>query len=795
MDRPTDVAAATRAASAPAAPASAVLLAATVACGYVGPALGACALAIGVSAIAAIAWRARGVAPVAALAAWCAFGGVAGIRAIAAVDAARADAAAWAGLAARGAPVVSSAAVTIETARQTRTGRWSLRGRLAGCERPCAGADVRFSWSGDSAPVPGERWSLAVTLIPQPLRAPPGSRYPPAGLGPDARAGALEAVRVLARGTPPRGPAAAIEAWIRARLAARYGAALAPLAVALVIGDRREIDPDLTDAFALTGTLHLLAVSGLHVGFLAALLSTALSFGRISPGARAGWTTLALAAYTSLVGAAPSVVRASVMAGLALASRAGEREVSPWQWWGAAACGMLAWRPLDAFDLGFALSFGSVAGLIALRTPLLALLGAPDRGPAFRWISTGVVATTASSAGTLVVQSAAFGWLSPVGFLVNPLAVPLCGVALPLVWVGLALDAALPEMLAGPVSSGAGAAMGALTLLVSWVSRHSGAWVPGPMGWAAASVAILGGAVLLARRLPGIGVLVAAGGLALAIASRPPRGPVWEVTWLDVGQGDAIAIRFPDGATWLVDAGRAWESGDEGRRTVLPWLRRQGVRSLDWLVTTHPDLDHIGGAGSVLAGIPVRRWGSGGPVGSNDAYLDLVAGRGSGRVPHAEALRAGRRLEQGGVAVDVLHPSADWVPRDPYASRIPPNEGSAVMLMTMGPCRLLLTGDMGHPAEAALVEALGDSLRAELLHAGHHGSRHSSSAAFLARVRPAIVIVSAGAGNLYGHPHADALARFDRIGATVYRTDRVGTITARCTAGGWRVLSAGPYLP
>jgi competence protein ComEC len=717
------------------------------------------------------------------------------VRSIVHVASARGEAADWTGLASRGASIETTAGVTIEAARETRPGRWSLRGEISGCGRPCGGADVRFGWSGDPGPVKGERWTLAVTLRPEPLRAPPGSRYPPAGLGPGARAGALEHVRVLTRGAPPSGPSAMVEAWIRGRLAARYGETLAPLAVALVLGDRRAIDPALTDAFALTGTLHLLAVSGLHVGFLAALLAAALSFGRISPAARAGWTTLALAGYTSLVGAAPSVVRASVMAGLALASRAGEREVSPWQWWGAAGCGMLAWRPTDAFDLGFALSFGSVGGLIALRAPLLSLLGAADRGRACRWLSAGVVATTASSAGTLVVQSAAFGWLSPVGFLVNPVAVPLCGVALPLVWVGLVLDAALPEPIARPVSAAAGAAMGALDLLVAWVSGITGAWVPGPVGWAAASVAVLGGAALLARRLPGAGVLVAAAGLALAIASRPPRAPVWEVTWLDVGQGDAIAIRFPDGATWLVDAGRAWEGGDAGRRTVVPWLRRQGVRSLEWFITTHPDLDHIGGAASVLGGIDVRRWGSGGPVGSSEAYLDLVAGGGSARVPRAEALRAGRRLDQGGVAVDVLHPSPEWVPSDPYASRIPPNEGSAVLLMSLGACRLLLTGDLGHPGETALVATLGDSLRADLLHAGHHGSRHSSSAEFLARVRPSMVIVSAGAGNLYGHPHPDALSRFERIGAAVHRTDRVGTITARCTAAGWRLLSAGPYLP
>jgi competence protein ComEC len=226
---------------------------------------------------------------------------------------------------------------------------------------------------------------------------------------------------------------------------------------------------------------------------------------------------------------------------------------------------------------------------------------------------------------------------------------------------------------------------------------------------------------------------------------------------------------------------------------VLPWLRRQGIGTLEWLITSHPDLDHIGGVGSVLAGIDVRRWGSGGPVAATDPYLDLVSG--ADGLPAAQPLRAGRRLSQGGVSVDVLHPSEAWIPTDLYASRIPPNEGSTVLLMSAGSCRLLLTGDLGVPAETALVRSLGDSLRAELLHAGHHGSRHSSSPAFLARVRPRAVIVSAGAGNRYGHPHAETLGRFAAVGASVHRTDRTGTITARCTPGGWRLVSERPYLP
>lgn len=773
--------------------AAAAVGAATLVCGYAGPGAAAPALGAAVLVLGATARRARGLVPVAALWAWVSFAALAGIRAISAVADAREDARAWALLSVSGRPLSVTGTLRLDAARESGDGRWSVHGKLFGCERPCRGAEVRLGWRGIDPPVRGERWVVSGELQPEPLGGAPGTRYPPSGLAPEAREGFLADARVLDRGPPPRGPATAVEAWIRARLEARYGASLGPLAVALVLGDRRGIDPRLTDAFSRTGTLHLLAVSGLHVGFLATLLALGLSVARISPPARAAWTTLALAGYAGLVGSAPSVVRAAIMAGLALAGRAGEREVSVWQWWGAAAATMLAWRPADAFDLGFALSFASVAGLFALAGPLTAIVRSDDRGPAFGWLAAGLVATTAASAGTLAVQSAAFGWIAPLGFLVNPVAVPLCGLALPLVWVGLALDALAPEALAGPVTRAAALVLAGLRLAVAWSARAAGPWVPGPAGWAATALVGLAAALLIGWRRPGIGALAGAAALSVALASRPPRAPAWEVTWLDVGQGDAIAIRFPDGAAWLVDAGRGWDGGDEGRRTVLPWLRRQGIGTLEWLITTHADLDHIGGAGSVLTGIDVRRWGSGGPVAASDPYLDLVSG--ADGLPDAEPLRAGRRLSQGGVSVDVLHPSEAWIPSDLYASRIPPNEGSAVLLLSAGSCRLLLTGDLGAPAETALVRSLGDSLRAELLHAGHHGSRHSSSAAFLARVRPRAVIVSAGAGNRYGHPHAETLGRFAAVGASVHRTDRTGTITARCTPAGWRLVSERPYLP
>jgi competence protein ComEC len=145
------------------------------------------------------------------------------------------------------------------------------------------------------------------------------------------------------------------EQHLRKRIVARFGVRLAPLVTALLLGDRTQLAPELVDAFAASGALHLLAVSGLHVGFLAWLLAVGLGLVGWGPARRAGTATLVLVAYAMLVGGRPSVIRAATMTAALLWARAAERKVSVWQVWGLAAVAMLAWRPLDLFDLGFAL--------------------------------------------------------------------------------------------------------------------------------------------------------------------------------------------------------------------------------------------------------------------------------------------------------------------------------------------------------------------------------------------------------------------------------------------------------
>ncbi|MFN2382771.1 MAG: ComEC/Rec2 family competence protein [Gemmatimonadota bacterium] len=794
----------------PAAAAALIVMAAGLAAGYTHAVVGGALLVAGQ---ARLAGRRRGPdAGRAARCVWAAVGAAIGAGVLLAIAGARAEAVQWAVLAAEGSPLAIEGEVRVTAVRtlesgesggsgeSSGSGRWSARGVTGECAPACHDVAVRWLGRGDAAPIAGARWRVRGQLVAEPLRAPPGSRFPPPGLAPGSRRGALDQVRVLARREPRLPLLVSAGDHLRRRIRVRFGPALAPLVAALLLGDRGELDPALNDAFATTGTIHILSVSGLHVGFLAGLLSFCLGLAGAAPRQRAVAAIAILAGYTALTGASAPVVRSAIMCGGVLWAAAGERRTSLWQVWGAAAVALLAWRPLDLFDLGFILSFGALAGLLAATAPLEELLGAAQRRdaslPALAWraIAANGVATVASTLATLPIQAAAFGWIAPVGLLANPVAVPVSAAGLPLAWLALTADALGVGVLSGPLTRAAAVALGGLGAVVADLGTRAGVWVPGPGGWLLGAVLLGTGAVALARHRPGRGCGVAAAGLALVLAARPADPPRWEVVWLDVGQGDAIVIHFPDGAAWLVDAGPADDWGDAGRRVILPYLRRRGVGELERLVTTHPHLDHVGGAASVVRGVRVRRWASGGFVDDSPAYLDLLAARGPAGAPTVERLAAGDRLRQGNVAIDILHPAPGWIAADPYGSRISINDGSVIMLLSRGPCRLLLTGDAGAPVERALVVALRDSLRAGLLHAGHHGSRHGTTRAFLARVQPAQAIASAGRANRHGHPHAETIARLEDAGARLWRTDRLGSIRAHCTARGWHLRATGGYF-
>jgi competence protein ComEC len=259
--------------------------------------------------------------------------------------------------------------------------------------------------------------------------------------------------------------------------------------------------------------------------------------------------------------------------------------------------------------------------------------------------------------------------------------------------------------------------------------------------------------------------------VAWPVAGRgeaPPAGTL-RLTMLDVGQGDGLAVQFPDGRALTVDAGGV-AGFDIGGRIVSPALWHLGVTRLDWLAFTHPDLDHIGGTASVARDLRPREIWEGVPVERNaqrallraEAARDDVAWR---------RLQAGDSLDVAGVRVDVWSP-----PRPDWERPKSRNEDSIVLSIRYGDVQMILTGDAGEEFESHLDREL-DLAPVRILKVGHHGSKSSSTPAFVNWLSPQIALVSVGAGNLFGHPAPEVMARYSAIGTQIFRTDLDGAIS------------------
>lgn len=587
----------------------------------------------------------------------------------------------------------------------------------------------------------------------------------------------LERFRILERRRPAR---FVVRDWLSRRIARLYGPR-APLVDALVLDRKGAIDPRLRADFAASGLAHLLAISGLHVGIVAGwivLLSRALGLRRA-----AGLIAVAgTGAYVALLGfPAPATRAAAFVAIQALARRGGRHPVSV-ATLAVAVFAVALVDPLAVTSIGAWLSVAAVAGTGAAVT---ALKSAGVRGAPWRLLAVSAGATLA----TAPITAYAFGAVAPIGVVVNLLAVPLAAVAQPAVFASLVLSALAP---------GAGLALAGLERLAALAAAVPGGHLNGDPGvafslpWAAA----LGVTAWWYRRRPTWAVARlrlsgAAAGVAWIAAAAGLEGRAsayegLEIHVLAVGQGDGIALRTPRGRWLLVDGGPRVGREDAGRRVVVPFLRRHGVRALDAVIVSHGDADHLGGIPAVLERLPVGLvLEPGQPLGT-DLYQEYL-----GAVDRAQArwhaARAGDTLLVDGVRLAVLHPAVEWARRETR-----PNENSVVVRVSYGAFDALLTGDVGWPAESVLVGRVG---QIELLKVGHHGSAGSTRDAWLDEVRPRAAVVSVGK-NRYGHPSPEVLARLARTGVPVYRTDTGGTVTIRSDGRYFEVTQGdrGPLL-
>ena len=606
---------------------------------------------------------------------------------------------------------------------------------------------MRLAWY-DGPPVnSGERWRLAVKL-----KRPAGLLNPHA-FDYDAW---LLAQRVGATGTVKDGQRLAEARWawrdsIRQRLQAVDAQGRTGALIALVLGDGAGLSREDWQVLQDTGTVHLLVISGQHIGLLAGvvyLLIAGLARYGVWPN-RLPWLpwacALAFAAalgYGLLAGFDVPVRRACVMIGLVLLWRLRFRHLGAWWPLLLALNAVLLLAPLASLQPGFWLSFAAVAVLIFTFGGRL--------GP-WRWWQAWTRAQWLIAIGLgplLLVLGLPISLSGPVA---NLLAVPwisllvlppalLGTLLLPLPYVGEGL-----LWLAGGLIDGLFKGLGLMAgQLPAWVPVAIPLWV-----WVLGTLGAF--LLLMPRGVP----LRPLGWPLLLLLVFPPRPllseGIAEVWQLDVGQGLAILVRTRH-HTLLYDTGPRFGDFDLGERVVLPTLRKLGVNGLDLMLISHADADHAGGARAVANGLPVKQVLSGDPL-ALPAEL------------RAEACESGRQWTWDGVRFQLWQ----W----PSASDS--NQKSCVLQIEAKGERILLTGDIDSAAERALLDS-PLAVTTDWLQAPHHGSRSSSSAALLAVLQPKAVLISRGNGNSFGHPHPTVVARYQKRGMAIHDSAEQGAI-------------------
>lgn len=594
---------------------------------------------------------------------------------------------------------------------------------------------------------------------------------------------------------------------------------------AALIGGRAFFGRDIKTDFQRTGTYHILVVSGINVAILAFAvfwLLRKLPFGET-------WATILTIllswGYAFVADLGSPIVRATITLTIYLLTRLLFRDRAGLNALGIAALGILLVNPRILFDASFQLTFVSVIAVAGIAVPILrrtlypaqsALrnidspeydVALPTRAAEFR-VEMGLLRNALQSiighraATFLVVRTVGFvlataellfmstiiqlalalpmAWYfhraTTMALPANALMIPIASVLLPSAVLAVVLSylahwlAYVPTVIAGYSLD---VLTGTVRLIGHW--RISEVRVPTPTLIISLAAALsVGLALLLSRRriLAAIGVagLLAS---ALAIVLLPPQ-PQWhpgvfEITAIDVGQGDSLLLITPDGETLLMDSGgmpgNVRSDFDVGEEVVSPYLWSRGIRRLDIVAISHAHTDHMGGMPSIIANFqPHELW-----YGVESPNRDFVKVKETAHLFHVatRSFTAGSSFAFGGVHVQVLNPQPGWTGKDP-------DDQSLVLRMQYGQTSALLMGDAHKRIEQFLV---AESPQADLLKVGHHGSATSSSPEFLAAVKPRFAVVSVGFYNSFRHPRPEVMQRYAGAHVTTYRTDLAGAVS------------------
>lgn len=534
----------------------------------------------------------------------------------------------------------------------------------------------------------------------------------------------------------------------------------APLLSSLLLGLRANIAKHDYEVLQATGTSHLLAISGLHIGILAAIIVVVLRFIlRLIPNNKiahapilAILSTAICLGYGLVAGFAVATQRAIVMMLALLLATLLKRKTNAWYSFSGALLLVIIWDPLSILSVGFWFSFVAVAFLLyAVNISRAKNI----KQKIYVWMHPQIVL----SIGLLPLSLLFFAKTSLIGPIANLIAIPwVAFTILPMGFIAILIIPLLPNVSVALLHFAANSFSYLLPVLNKLAQVPTIIFtIPDNNLFLIIACALIGSLWLLAPRgvpLRAIGIL---GFLPLFFTPKPvvPYGEV-DFTLLDVGQGLAAVVRTKS-RVLIYDTGAKLGEFDLGKNVVVPYLHSLGIDNIDTLLISHADNDHVGGAESILAKIPVQ---------------NIIASEENIIVNQQNILcKSGMSWHWDGVEFNILHPSHEF-----YRKR---NDRSCVLMIKAKGQKVLLTGDIEKSSETELINAYGDYLKSSVMLVPHHGSKTSSSEGFIDTVQPEYALIPVGYKNRYGHPKEEVLARYRARNIKLLSTEKDGAINIR----------------
>ena len=573
--------------------------------------------------------------------------------------------------------------------------------------------------------------------------------------------------------------------WMLSRIDSLYPAESASLIKTLLTGDKSSLDEETRSAFSKTGIVHILAVSGLHVGFILLILTTVFGFFRLPSMIQVLLVIAGLILFAALAEGRPSVCRAALMASLYLTASLFGRRTNALNILGFAALVLLIYQPESLFDTGFLLSFSAVLSILILYNPIhgfirsFLLRALSHIHPIGAGLLSLLAVSLAAQVGTAPLTISTFTRLPLLSGFINLFAVPLAG------FIVLLSITSLVFSVFAPWAASAYAALN--HFLIVFLKTSTGSlgtlnWISidlPPFDLLSTFIYYLIVVLFLIRNRPRLRTLLII--FFLILMNVKIWLPVFRndyktmcYTQLDVGQGDAAVLRLPKGRTILIDGGDRNDRFDTGERLISPFLIHSGIRRIDTMILTHPHGDHLGGLIFLLERFKVRS------VFCPDTVYDSRTFKTFLNLIHQKEIELNvitapdSLIFESGIKLYFLNPLPPFRGQAANKSHAV-NNRSIVTQLYYGDISFLLTGDAEIPVEKSIVSRF-DSLRADVLKLGHHGSETSTSLPFLKAVSPHVAILSVGSRNRHGHPADTVLRRIRQLPLSLFRTDQHGAI-------------------